>query len=96
LDGNGEANVSPYGTTNYVNEIFAMGNGVDVISANCSNGSCVITVSRTDWYTDPEDKYQHEKKGKSPFSKEANKYGTPFQFDLKCDIPYTPKKECSN
>jgi RHS repeat-associated protein len=95
LDSNGGANVS-YRTEHYVTSIFAMGNGVDSISANCKNGSCVITVSRKDFYTDPEDKYQIEKIGNSPFSKEANQYGTPFAFELTCDIPYSPKKECTN
>jgi hypothetical protein len=40
-----------------------MGKGIDKISTNCKNGSCVMTVYRVDWYTDPEDISEIEHRG---------------------------------
>lgn len=61
LDASGGEDVS-YKSEKYITNIFAMGSGVEKLSAKCKNHKCVITVSRTDNYTDPEDKYQIEKK----------------------------------
>jgi len=83
-------------TTNNIQSIFAFGKGVDIFFVECQvadegcckNVKCNIRVNREDIYTDPEDLHEIERIGKTPFSKEVNRYGNPFVFGISCDMPY--------
>ena len=73
-----------------IDSIFAMARGFDNVTVNCANGSCDVTVSRTDTFGDPEDIGDYKDIG-HPKKPEYNKHGTPFDFSIKCS---TKKKQC--